>query len=222
MLSKIKVYGRLARFLGQRTFEAEINSTLDAIKFLTANFPNLQSHMIEQNYCVKVGGYQINNKEIDVPVGLQEIKIVPVAVGSKGIGKFISGLCHNLSLSNIELNKLDLKQLLFNVIHPNLRSVSLTPLTVLQTTYLIGSKVDMFVSHRDLNNFLQINFNTSFHENKGSLVLKKKVKDYIEENKNFKKALDKYLQIDYFVYQQILNNNQFWYWQLGRVLKYET
>ena len=91
MLSKIKVYGRLARFLGQRTFEAEINSTLDAIKFLTANFPNLQSHMIEQNYCVKVGGYQINNKEIDVPVGLQEIKIVPVAVGSKGIGKFIAG-----------------------------------------------------------------------------------------------------------------------------------
>ena len=136
--------------------------------------------------------------------------------------RFISGLCHNLSLSNIELNKLDLKQLLFNVIHPNLRSVSLTPLTVLQTTYFIGSKVDMFVSHRDLNNFLQINFNTSFHENKGSLVLKKKVKDYIEENKNFKKALDKYLQIDYFVYQQILNNNQFWYWQLGKVLKYET
>ena len=91
MLSKIKVYGRLARFLGQRTFEAEINSTLDAIKFLTANFPNLKSHMIEQNYCVKVGGYEINNKEIDVPVGLQEIKIVPVVVGSKGIGKFIAG-----------------------------------------------------------------------------------------------------------------------------------
>ena len=136
--------------------------------------------------------------------------------------RFISALCHNLSLSNIELNKLDLKQLLFNVIHPNLRSVSLTPLTVLQTTYLIGSKVDMFVSHKDLNNFLQINFNTSFHENKGSIVLKKEVKDYIEENKNFKKALDKYLQIDYFVYQQILNNNQFWYWQLGKVLKYET
>lgn len=136
--------------------------------------------------------------------------------------RFISGLCHNLSLSNIELNQLNLKQLLFNVIHPNLRSVSLTPLTVLQTTYLIGSKVNMFVSHKDLNNFLQINFNTSFHENKGSSVLKKKVKDYIEENKDFKKALDKYLQIDYFVHQQILNNNQFWYWQLGKVLEYET
>jgi len=92
MLSKIKVYGRLARFLGQRTFEAEINSTVDAIRFLTANFPTLQSHMIEQNYCIKVGEYEINEKELDVPVGQQEIKIVPVAVGARrGLGRFLLG-----------------------------------------------------------------------------------------------------------------------------------
>jgi predicted phage tail protein len=93
MLSKIKVYGRLARFLGQRTFEAEINSTVDAIRFLTANFPALQSHMIEQNYCIKVGNYEINEKELDVPVGQQEIKIVPVAVGARrGLGRFLLGV----------------------------------------------------------------------------------------------------------------------------------
>ena len=92
MLSKIKVYGRLARFLGQRTFEAEVRSPIDAIRFLTANFPDLQSHMVDQNYCVKVGKYQINDKEIDVPVGREEIKIVPVAVGAKGIGKIIAGV----------------------------------------------------------------------------------------------------------------------------------
>ena len=67
MLSKIKVYGRLARFLGQRTFEAEVRSPVDAIKFLVANFPDLQSHMVDQNYCVKVGKYQIDDKEIDIP-----------------------------------------------------------------------------------------------------------------------------------------------------------
>ena len=38
MLSKIKVYGRLARFLGQRSFEAEINSTIDAIRFFSSKF----------------------------------------------------------------------------------------------------------------------------------------------------------------------------------------
>jgi predicted phage tail protein len=91
MLSKIKVYGRLARFLGERTFEAEINSPVDAVRFLIANFPKLQSHMVEQNYCVKVGDYQINDKELDTPVGSQEIKIVPVATGARGIGKFLLG-----------------------------------------------------------------------------------------------------------------------------------
>ena len=55
MLSKIKVYGKLARFVGQRTFEAEINNTVDAIRFLIANYPRLQSHMLEQNYFIKVG-----------------------------------------------------------------------------------------------------------------------------------------------------------------------
>tara|TARA_Y100000401_G_scaffold77793_1_gene63403 strand:- start:187 stop:783 length:597 start_codon:yes stop_codon:yes gene_type:complete len=92
MLSKIKVYGRLARFLGERSFEAEVRTPVDAIKFLIANFPDLQSHMIDQNYCVKVGNYQINNKEIDVPIGREEIKIVPVAVGAKGLGKIIAGV----------------------------------------------------------------------------------------------------------------------------------
>jgi len=91
MLSKIKVYGRLARFLEERTFEAEVRSPVDAIRFLTANFPDLQSHMIDQNYCVKVGEYEINDKELNTPVGSQEIKIVPVATGARGVGRFLLG-----------------------------------------------------------------------------------------------------------------------------------
>ena len=92
MLSKIKVYGRLARFLGKRTFEAEISSPTDAFRFLLANFPSLESHMMEQNYCVKVGDYEINETELDTPTGSQEIKIVPVIMGArKGIGRFLLG-----------------------------------------------------------------------------------------------------------------------------------
>lgn len=92
MLSKIKLYGKLARFVGQRTFEAEINNTVDAIRFLVANYPMLQSHMLEQNYFIKVGEYQIDDKELDMPIGQQEIKIVPVAIGAgKGFGKFLGG-----------------------------------------------------------------------------------------------------------------------------------
>ena len=92
MLSKIKVYGRLARFLGERTFEAEISSPTDAFRFLLANFPSLESHMMEQNYCVKVGDYEINETELAIPTGSQEIKIVPVIMGAKkGFGRFLLG-----------------------------------------------------------------------------------------------------------------------------------
>jgi len=132
--------------------------------------------------------------------------------------RFVSGLAHNLSISNIDLNKLNLKQLLFNTIDPELRSISLIPLTILQSTYLIGSKVNMFVKHEDLNDFLKINFNTVFHENKGSSTIKNKINKFINNNINFKTSLEKYLEIDYFIYQQILKSNKFWYWQLGKVI----
>jgi len=92
MLSKIKVYGRLAKFLGERTFDAEVKTPIDSFKFLLANFPSLESHMIEQNYCVKVGNYEISETELDTPTGSQEIKIVPVIMGArKGIGRFLLG-----------------------------------------------------------------------------------------------------------------------------------
>ena len=92
MLSKIKVYGRLARFLGERSFEAEITTPLHAFKFLLANFPHLERHMMEQNYCIKVGKNEIDETELFNPIGQQEIKIVPVATGSRGFTRILAGV----------------------------------------------------------------------------------------------------------------------------------
>ena len=92
MLSKIKVYGRLARFLGERSFEAEISTPLHAFKFLLANFPHLERHMMEQNYCIKVGKDEIDETELFNPIGQQEIKIVPVAIGSRGVTRVLAGV----------------------------------------------------------------------------------------------------------------------------------
>ncbi len=96
MLNKIKVYGRLARFLGERTFEAEVKTPIDVFKFLLANFPHLERHMMEQIYQVKVANTNIDENDLLDPLGQQEIKIVPVAVGAKGvfkgIGKVIVGV----------------------------------------------------------------------------------------------------------------------------------
>ena len=91
MLSKIKVYGRLARFLGERSFEAEITTPLHAFKFLLANFPHLERHMMEQNYCIKVGKDEIDETELFNPIGQQEIRIVPVATGSRGFTRILAG-----------------------------------------------------------------------------------------------------------------------------------
>ena len=92
MISKIKVYGRLARFLGECSFEAEISTPLHAFKFLLANFPHLERHMMEQNYCIKVGKDEIDETELFNPIGQQEIKIVPVATGSRGVTRVLAGV----------------------------------------------------------------------------------------------------------------------------------
>ena len=93
MLSKIKVYGRLAQFLGERIFEAEVKTPIDTFKFLLANFPHLERHMMEQNYCVKVGKNEIDETELFNPIGQEEIKIVPVAIGARrGLGRILTGV----------------------------------------------------------------------------------------------------------------------------------
>ncbi len=91
MLNKIKLYGRVARFIGERSFEAEVTTPAQAIRFLLANFPKLEKHMMEQNYCVKIGNYDIDSSELEHPVGKQEIKIIPVVTGSRGLTKVLIG-----------------------------------------------------------------------------------------------------------------------------------
>lgn len=93
MLRKIRVYGRLAKFLGQRVFEADVASAAEAVRFLVVNFPQLEKHMADQHYRVSVGKYDLMPDELHDPAGQQEIKIVPVLVGAGGgTGKILAGI----------------------------------------------------------------------------------------------------------------------------------
>ena len=93
MLRKIRVYGKLASFLGQRTFEAAVDSAAEAVRFLAVNFPGLERHMADQHYRVTVGSYDLGEDELADPVGQQTIKIVPVISGAGGgVGKIIAGV----------------------------------------------------------------------------------------------------------------------------------
>lgn len=80
-LKKIKVYGKLRKFLGESSFEADVDTPSQAIKFLLCNFPEVESHMANQFYKIKMG-------KLDIPLdlmhlkGKEDIKIIPVASGS--------------------------------------------------------------------------------------------------------------------------------------------
>ena len=94
MLRTIQVYGRLAHFLGQRTFKAAINSPAEAIRFLVANFPGLEEHMTGQNYKVLANTAELELDQIHLPTRHNEpIKIVPVIAGAGGTtGKILAGV----------------------------------------------------------------------------------------------------------------------------------
>jgi len=93
MLRKIKLYGKLAKFVGHRILEADVATAAEAVRFLVANWPELERHMADQHYRVSVGTYDLDLEELHDPAGQQEIKIVPVMAGAGGAaGRIILGV----------------------------------------------------------------------------------------------------------------------------------
>jgi predicted phage tail protein len=92
MLRKIKLYGELAKFLGQKTFEAEVHNAAQAIRFLVVNFPQLEAHMADRHYKVAVNDWDIGEDELHYPNGQEDIRIIPVVGGAgRGFGRFLLG-----------------------------------------------------------------------------------------------------------------------------------
>jgi len=92
MLRKIKLYGALAKFVGHRVLEADVATAAEAVRFLVANWPELERHMNDQHYRVSVGTYDLDLEELHDPAGQQEIKIVPVMAGAGAVGRIIAGV----------------------------------------------------------------------------------------------------------------------------------
>ena len=93
MLRKVKLYGELADFVGHKQLDAVINSTAEAIRFLVTNFPKLEAHMADKHYKVLVDNYDIDETELNNPIGQSDISIVPVIAGAGGgLGKALLGV----------------------------------------------------------------------------------------------------------------------------------
>lgn len=92
MLREIRVYGKLAEFLGQRVFHAAVNSAADAIRFLCANFHGLEAHMAEHHYRLSTGSHLTSLDELHHPSGQSIIRIAPVVAGAGGWGRVAAGI----------------------------------------------------------------------------------------------------------------------------------
>ena len=92
MLRKVKLYGELAKFVGHKEFEVQVDTVGKAVSFLLHNFPGIESYMSPRYYQVKVGKYDIDKNELGYPVGKEDIHFIPVISGSgKGFGKILLG-----------------------------------------------------------------------------------------------------------------------------------
>jgi len=80
-LKKIRVYGKLRKFLGQPCFEADIESPADAFKFLLCNFPSVENHFYQHHYKIKMGEQEIPLEMMHLK-GKDDIQIIPIASGS--------------------------------------------------------------------------------------------------------------------------------------------
>jgi predicted phage tail protein len=95
MLREIRVYGQLAKFLGRRKFMAAVDSAAEAIRFLLANYPQVEQHMCQdgRHYRVMVGDHAVGMEELHGPAGGNAIKIVPVIGGAGGgVGQILVGV----------------------------------------------------------------------------------------------------------------------------------
>ena len=92
MLRKLKLYGELAEFIGHKEFEIKVDNLSKAVSFLVNNFPQIEKYMNPKYYQVKVGNYLISEKEINFPIGQEDIHFIPVISGAGGsTGRILLG-----------------------------------------------------------------------------------------------------------------------------------
>jgi predicted phage tail protein len=91
MLRKIRLYGQLAKFVGHRVLEADVATAAEAVRFLVANWPELERHMADQHYRVHTAGADLGEEDLHNPMG-QELRIIPVVAGAGAAGRIILGV----------------------------------------------------------------------------------------------------------------------------------
>ena len=131
-MKKIKVYGRLRKFVGQAEFEADVNSPLEAISFLACNFKGIDKHMANQHYAINCGDLTVTEELLNMQTK-SDIQIIPLAHGnfffSLGLGALFK-----FGASKVGATLLGSKLL---------ATVATTVLTSVGTSMIIGGITEM-------------------------------------------------------------------------------
>ena len=80
MLKTVKLYGDLADFVGWKEQKAEVRNTVEVMRFLRCNHPEIETYMMDKYYRVDMGGYDATENDLLNPIK-DEIKIIPVVEG---------------------------------------------------------------------------------------------------------------------------------------------
>ena len=102
-MKKIRVYGRLRKFIGQAELEAEVSSPLEALSFLNCNFKGVEEHMAQQPYTIICGDITISQDFINLQTD-SDIKIIPLVHGN--FFSFIVGIGLKIFAKKVVLPKL--------------------------------------------------------------------------------------------------------------------
>ena len=81
MLKTVKLYGDLADFVGWKEQKAEVKNTVEVMRFLRCNHPELETYMMDKYYRVDMGEYDATENDLLNPIK-DEIKIIPVVEGA--------------------------------------------------------------------------------------------------------------------------------------------
>lgn len=84
-LRTIRVYGTLAKVIGCRTLRAAVSSVPEAMRFLMANFPEVEGHLKGRFFKVKVSSWDLTEDELKAPIGrTEDVHIIPAICGAGG------------------------------------------------------------------------------------------------------------------------------------------
>ena len=131
-MKKIKVYGRLRKFVGQAEFEADVNSPIEAISFLACNFKGIEKHMATQHYAINCGDLIVTEELLNMRTD-SDIQIIPLAHGNFFFSVALGALA-KFGASKIGVTLLG---------HKILATVATTVLTTVGTSMIIGGVTEM-------------------------------------------------------------------------------